>query len=111
MVGRNRHGSAWNSRCHHPACRYRLQLARTLYEISVEISSGKKQARDLASYVESTVVLQDVSKVLSHEENAITPLLAASAISTAKNVVARYKEDFRELAKWPIMYRRVSEAA
>ncbi|KAJ5085028.1 hypothetical protein N7532_009799 [Penicillium argentinense] len=75
-----------------------LTLAKTLYSVSDDISSGKKQVRDLAFYVQSTsVVLEEVGKVFKEEGAAPEPLISNSAITTANDVVTRCKGIFDKL--------------
>lgn len=78
-----------------------LALAKTLYRVSDEISSGKKQLKDLAFYVQSTsVVLEEVGKVFEEEDTASKPLISTNAITTANDVVARCKVIFDKLHRF-----------
>lgn len=75
-----------------------LALAKALYSVSDEVSSGKNQIKDLAFYVQSTsAVLDEVGKVFKEEGAALKPLISNNAITTANEVVARCKVIFDKL--------------
>jgi len=77
-----------------------LTLAKALYSLYDEVSSGNKQAKQLSFFARSTpIALDEVGKVFEEESRATNPLIYGISIATAKDVIFRCTEIFYKLGE------------
>lgn len=72
-----------------------MALAKSLYAIYDEGASGPERLKELYTYVQSTsLVLEEIGKVFEEEGHMAKPLISATAIAVANDVVARCSSTF-----------------
>lgn len=75
-----------------------LTLAKTLYSLYDEVSSGNKQVKELSFYVRSTsIALEEVGKIFEQESRMTNSLISRNSIATANDVIFRCTEIFNKL--------------
>ncbi|KAJ5527024.1 hypothetical protein N7513_011183 [Penicillium frequentans] len=77
-----------------------LTLAKTLYSLYDEVSSGNRQVKELSFFVRSTsIALEEVGKIFEEESKTTKPFISENAIATANDIVFRCTDIFSKLGE------------